>query len=386
MSLRLPKNKTELFEPIIKGHIEADFIPLSDFNLQLYGYGVLNSNGKINKMLISDIDGVLTSTPIFFGYVKRLSDINQKLKEYLPGIFQCLSSLSPDNVEKVTEYVSERFRISRVKEWQHLKATDEYLDYGFETVPGSKWMLSRAKEMGYETHLITGSPDGAAKKFAERLLDIRSDNVIGSEYIFVNGEFSRIEQRLYRKKKEIALDIMKDKLGTDSGYVVFLSDELDDFRDVGMFFHTLLLLNEKEDSVEKTVIEFKENERTPESVIKSLQKIERGMCMYFGYSPKEISDILGSAFNLEKSFEGLTDEQNESSLYKLKEEMLEHFKNYKKSASDIFPIYLSNIENFEYSLKFENNLDEIKIIASDFMKEFKKYSPDITVSKKVYSL
>ncbi len=376
-------HEKELFKQIIYEHANSDFFPASDFNLELYGYGVLDSKGKKHKLILSDLDGVWTKTPLFIGYIEALSNINPGIANSTDEIIRNLSKLDAGNSDEVVKHISEIFRTSGVKKWQHEKATKRGVERS-ESIPNAFKTVSDSIEMGYEFHFISGSPDSSVKGFVETKLGIDSTHAIGSEYIFKEDSFERIEDLLYGKKRGVCTKLLESFMGSEKGFVIFLSDELEDFRTSGHISNTFILVNEKQGESDKAIIELPSITRGAEILPYLLRKIERGMCLYFGFDSIKRNDILGSALNVGNLCTDIRTTKY-SKLTELKDELLSHYSNYKALSPQIFPFYLSNIDNLIYRLKIESDPSEIRTLSEKFWKEFTKYSPDYNVAKKIYS-
>jgi len=382
----IPNQDKELFRSIISTHVSSDFLPVSDYNIELYGYGMIGSKGRYKKVLITDIDGVWNyGDQIFVGYIKALAQGNKGIENSLGQIKSLVSNICPENVDHTVNRVNEIFRESNVTELQHNYACDHSIDDIY--APGWWWdCMHELEKMDYELFFISGSPNKAVKKFVSKRMRQPGRNVNGSVYNFVDGRFDSIDHLLYKNKRQVALETMIKNVewgeGT-KGFSIVLSDEPGDAEMIKSYESILLLVGDEKikngSVVSANIQEFNEDIRILPTIIK---RIERALSLYFGYSEEERKLILNSALHFKMLCESMRDEDNER-VAAIRHEILQHLTTYTTAVQKLFPMHQSRITNVLSKLRMSSDVDEIKSLSSELFNEFNKISPDAHIIKQI---
>ena len=383
----IPYEDKELFRSIVSIHASSNFHPSSDYNIELYGYGMIGSNGSYKKVLITDIDGVWNyGDQIFVGYVKALAQKNKDIENRLGEIKYLASNICPENVDSIVDCVSKIFKKSNVTELQHNYACEHSIDGIY--APAWWWDCVRELDrMDYEMFFISGSPNKAVKKFVSERMGQLEENANGSVYNFVDEKFDSIDHLLYKNKRRVALSTMIESVQwgeNTKGFSMVLSDEPGDAEMVRSYESILLLVGNEhiEDNhvVSVNIPKFNKDTMILPSVIK---KIERALCLYFGYSKEDKELILNSALWFKTLCEKVQYGDDEEQIASIRQEIVQHLDTYIATARKIFPTDRSEIRNVLNELKIASSADKIKALSFELFNEFNKFSPDAYIAEQI---
>jgi len=396
MALEIAQEEKELFRLVVYGHVNSDFEPLSDYAKSLYGYPMdypfPKDKDTRKKVFITDIDGVWNAgDQIFIGYLKKLAERNKGIENEYERIKEIVREIRPGNVDGLVERINEIFRACDVRKWQHDEACKHAIDE-IGLIPDGADCLAELRSMHYEIYCFSGSPHEAVERFVAERMDLPAERGRGSVYKFEskapNAKFERIEPLLYDYKKPAVEEVLKEVTGNIKSLSIVLSDEPGDIKMVSSFAAPFISvgsieqLPEEKDSIVINLPEFREDPRILPS---KLKKIERALCLYFGYTQEEKERIFSSALGFKKCSELIRDAEDEDLIRELKMKKLEYFNEYKSVARKIFSLFLSKIENLEDKLESATTIDEIKSASHNFWNKFKEFSPDADIGENYYA-
>jgi len=387
----IPDQDKELFRSIISIHTSSDFLPASDYDIELYGYGMMGSKGRYKKTLITDIDGVWNyGDQIFVGYIKALAEVNDIIRDRIGEIKAFAANICPENVDQTVDGVSGILREADVTKLQH----DYACDHSIDDIYAPEWWFdctNTIEKIDYMMFFISGSPNRAVKRFVSERMGEPEENVMGSVYNFIGGKFDSIDHLLYENKRPAALRILTEgpegsggwKEGI-KGFSMVLSDEPGDVEMVRSYESILLLVEDEEVKDENVVYsnipEFGEDVRV---LPDAMMKIERAFCLYFGYSRQERELIFESALQFKKLCEYIRTERDEEVIAQIRKEIIESLTSYTDIAWKLFPLRSSKIANIIDKLKWADDFNEIKSLSSKLFERFSKYSPDAHIAEQL---
>jgi len=407
MALEIANAEKELFELIIYGHIDYDFEPISDYALNLFGYPMdypfPKDKDTRKKLFLSDIDGVWNvGDPIFLAYLKKLGERNTGIKDEFYNIREIIKDIKPGYVDEPVSHINEIFRACDVRKRQHDWACEHVID-DIDIVPYGRHCVAELKSMHYEIYCFSGSPDKAVKLFVKERLSLKDEREgiedsekieygYGSVYKFESedrdAKFVSIDPLLYEYKRPVVEKILKETTGSIKSLNMVLSDEPGDIKMVCSFVAPFIAVGHIEELPdEKECIflklpEFRDDARTLPPLLK---KIERALCLYFGYTKEEKERIFYSALGFKKCSELIRRTEDEDLIRDLKMKKLEYFNEYKFVARKIFSLFLSKIENLADELESATTIDEIKSTSNNFWNKFKELSPDADIAEAYYA-
>ncbi len=378
----------ELFKKIVYTTLEYDFIPMSDYNIKLYGkYDVLGyyiDNNSDGKILWSDVDGVVnTGKPIFVNYIKDLCKYNKNIGNFTDIIFKKMAKMNSNNFNQIVNEINGIFKKCDIQYEEHRKACIDSIE-DIPLAPNLLECISTLKRMKYDIFFISGSPDESIKNLISRRLGLPTENGFGSQYIFKHGEFQTIYPILYENKKKLIQNLTKELNIPIRNLSTVISDEMGDIEMARSIINPFLLTEPEEkifddkNNIIFKIPSFKEDSRI---LTKSILKIERAFCLFFGYSEKERDEIFKSAIKSNKRYDELLEKHDNQRIRNVKNLFVKEIKKYFENAREIFPIFLSDIENDIYMLEKAQSVDDIRKYSTNVWDKFTKYSPDPTIAE-----
>lgn len=378
----------EYFSKVMEKIISHDFTPKSEYALTLYGfpihgYPVPKNSAYTPKTIISDMDGVWNDKQIFGCYLQVLCRLNKKLKRQKEVIFKNLKELSPENVDEPVGNIENVYIESRVTYNQHIiSCIFSSKMVGLKT--NSIDCLSELRRMYYNIEFFSGSPDMAVKAFVNNRMSIVGlgwENARGSKYIpDKDGFICKIEPLLYRYKKDVVEERLKDTVGTTKGINFVVSDEAGDMHMIQSFINPFIITGDCTEQPSDVTIRLPEARNDMTKIIPAIRKAEMGLCFTLGYTMREQEMILKSAYSLETSSRNAIESKCTSLLKR--NEVLKHFAEYKSLTEELiaYSNCFTELESLERKLKDSKTCEKIKSCTSELMTELKKYSPHTDIA------